>query len=153
MRKQIVLAILLLSVSLFSFNEKGKTPGSLKNTKHTSKFCGPSFDSLYNQHSTALVNDVTVHDPLSNTFSLGFAAEPGDVFSISDAGSQCGYAGGIYHFWISFYNPAAGSIVILDQLNNVVACRNTSSSNSLYHMSFTAQCATTYRIVISNFSC
>lgn len=153
MRKQIVLAILFVSVALCSFNADHKMLAILNKQKNASRICGPAFDSLYNQHSTALVNNVVVHDPLGNIFSLGFAAEPGDVFSISAAGSQCGYAGGTYHFFVSFYNPAAGSIVVLDQFNNVVTCKNTSSSSSSYHIVFTAQCATTYRFVISNFSC
>jgi hypothetical protein len=153
MRKQIVLAILLVSVTLISFITKEKSGETFPRKKDTSILCGPAFDSLYNQHSTAFVGDLFVTDPLDNTFSLNFQAEPSENYSISGAGSQCGYAGGIYHFWVTIDNPASsGSIKIVDQSNNVIVCKNIGTSHS-YHLLINAQCATTYKIIISNSSC
>jgi len=153
MRKQTVLAILLLSVTLFSFNKKEKSSEDSNKKKSMETICGPAFDSLYNLHSTAFVSDVFVTDPLGNHFSLGFNAEPEEAYSISDTGSQCGYAGGIYHFFVFISNPTSGSVKVVDQFNNVIFCVNITSTGNNYHRSFNATCATTYRIIISDSSC
>jgi hypothetical protein len=153
MRKQVVIAILLLSVALFSFNGKEKSYQGLNVSGRASMICGPSFDAIYNQHSTAFVSQIYVTDPFSNHFNLGISAEPSDVISISDAGSQCGYAGGQYHFFVFISNPSSGSVRVVDQNNNVVCCSNIISIGHNYHMSFIANCATIYRIIVSNSSC
>jgi hypothetical protein len=153
MRKRIVLAILLVSLTLFSYKVKEKSEASLHLKKRTNLICGPSFDSLYNHHSTAFVSAVNGSDPLLNSFSFG-SAEPGDVYSISGMGSQSGYAGGTYHIFVILSNPpTGGSITIYDQFNNVIECENIISTRSNYHMVINAACATTYRIVLSDSSC
>jgi len=155
MRKQIVLAILLLSVIFFSFNEKKELPDYLFKTGKPSVICGPSFDYLYNQSSTMNVDYVTYHDPYSNFIQHDVFLEPGDNLDISDSGSLCGYAGGHYHYFITLNSPTTGSIKIID-LNNsnaVVACKNTSSSSTFYQLGVDATCGARYAIILSDASC
>lgn len=156
MRKQIVFAILLLSAIFLSFTEKNysvKSLGYLVSGKKSNLVCGPAFDSIYNQHSSVIVSSLNCSDPLGNFIPITTNLGPGDNVSISASGSMCGYAGGVYEYFFNISNPGSnGSIQILDQFNNVVACQNITTKH-LYHFIFNATCATTYKIVISNSSC
>ena len=153
MRKQIVLAILLVSVTLFSFNEREISSPILVKYKNSWFICGPSFDSIYNQHSTITVSSLTCMDPLGNFIPITTLLGPSETVSISASGSMCGYAGGTYEYFFNISNSNnSGSIQILDQSNNVVSCQNIGTKH-LFHFVFNATCATTYKIVISNSSC
>lgn len=153
MRKQIVLAILLVSVTLVSFNSKEISSDASVRLKNATAVCGPAFDSIYNQHSTVIISTISVHDPLGNFFPVGGLIEPGDVVTLGASGSMSGNAGGTYGYTIRITNGnGTGSISILDQFNNVIDCQDI-TTRTLFHFSFNATCATTYRIVVSNSSC
>lgn len=156
MRKQIVLAILLISMTLFSFNEKEKTFQNTNRKKSQLFSCGPAFDSAYNQSSSMVIDYLGCVDPFDNSIPHDVYLEPLDNLDISDSGSLCSYAGGWYSYAFVLKFPITGGSIKIIDLNNgnaVVACTNTLSTKTNYHLSINAQCGAYYAIILSDVTC